>query len=279
MGKQPSCRPGGTSGRIIPWGSDGHPANQRQVDGSIQPRLGYRTTSFGPEGLQHAVLGGSRTNKSVCPALGTVRMVLADRLGKEGIDHQPPKLPSLVRLVRRPSRVSPRSPFVAAVKGGIERTYGLQERVVSGSAAMHQQQQKLELERSILISLASMASSPRSTPAVLEGSSDLGEARVRLLVRRRRGAACWWRGARRDGAWVDDAPAGVHQRAMDHEGLCNSRLASLAFPLHPSSVPSQPYPRPVAAVGLPWSWPPSRAAWNKVPRYAVPVSSWAGEEA
>lgn len=73
---------------------------------------------------------------------------------------------------------------------------------------MHQQQQKLELDRSILISLASMASSPRSTPAVLEGSSDLEEARVRLLERRRRGAACWWRGARRDGAWVDDAPAG-----------------------------------------------------------------------
>lgn len=206
-------------------------------------------------------------------------MVLADRLGKEGIDHQPQSFPRLSDLsdVHRVLVRARHSLLLSKVESNVQMGY--RNASFQDLRPMHQQQQKLELERSILISLASMASSPRSTPAVLEGSSDLEEARVRLLERRRRGAACWWRGARRDGAWVDDAPAGVHQRAMDHGGLCNSRLASLAFPLHPSSVPSQPHPRPVAAVGLPWSWPPSRAAWNKVPRYAVPVSSWAGEEA
>lgn len=145
---------------------------------------------------------------------------------------------------------------------------------------MHQQQQKLELERSILISFASMASSPRSTPAVLEGSRKQVGGGAGSFVQRRRRWQCCGKGLGGMALGLMMPRPEFIKRAMDREGLCNSRLlASLDFPLHPSSVPSQLHPHPLAVVGLPWSWPPSRAAWNKVPRYAVPVSSWAGEEA
>lgn len=147
-GKATKLPPWRNGWRTIPWGNGWassqsasgrwlNSAKARVPDDELRAR---RLAARRARGM------GSTGDKRKCLSRAGDGADGANRQVREGRDRpSTPKASSLVRLVRRPSRVSPPSPFVAAVKGGIERTDGLQERVVSGSAACISSSRSLNL--------------------------------------------------------------------------------------------------------------------------------------